>query len=364
MLAESALCLALDDNPDVAGQVTTAQAMGDPLLARLQAAGIRFEVVPAAQREPPAPSTGKSKSSDPELIWTRPAATIHRTVRAGGPSDMGKATGVVAASPHQVPPASLVAPCRRPDVAPGRVGGLGRAPRGVADEPRPGPAPCGSTDSGGPHGAPRRARFGNHEPAPGPVRHWRSPGRRDGGPLSSRMSAMPVSAPRRPSRAARALVLLALRPARAPAGRLAGADRARPDPGKTFAAYEFGWYPIDFVDHFVDPLGDAWEVDGPGSVQTQNGMLTIVSSGDATTGATLRGEAHASGRWEIRLRARRYEAATPTSRWPPSWSPPAPRATTAAPQHRPRELPPHRATAAASTSGTCPTSPTAGSCGR
>ncbi|MGY2700432.1 saccharopine dehydrogenase family protein [Nocardioides sp. HB32] len=45
MLAESALCLALDDNPPTAGQVTTAQAMGDNLLARLQAAGIRFEVI-------------------------------------------------------------------------------------------------------------------------------------------------------------------------------------------------------------------------------------------------------------------------------------------------------------------------------
>jgi len=46
MLAESALCLAFDDNPTTAGQVTTAQAMGDHLLARLQAAGIRFEVRP------------------------------------------------------------------------------------------------------------------------------------------------------------------------------------------------------------------------------------------------------------------------------------------------------------------------------
>lgn len=45
MLAESALCLALDDNPPTAGQVTTAQAMGDNLLARLQAAGIRFETL-------------------------------------------------------------------------------------------------------------------------------------------------------------------------------------------------------------------------------------------------------------------------------------------------------------------------------
>ncbi|MGB0100929.1 MAG: saccharopine dehydrogenase NADP-binding domain-containing protein [Nocardioides sp.] len=45
MLAESALCLALDDNPTTAGQVTTAQAMGEHLLTRLQAAGMVFEVV-------------------------------------------------------------------------------------------------------------------------------------------------------------------------------------------------------------------------------------------------------------------------------------------------------------------------------
>ncbi len=45
MLSEAALCLVLDDNPETAGQVTPAQAMGDALLARLQAAGIRFETV-------------------------------------------------------------------------------------------------------------------------------------------------------------------------------------------------------------------------------------------------------------------------------------------------------------------------------
>ncbi|MBM7518455.1 saccharopine dehydrogenase family protein [Nocardioides nitrophenolicus] len=43
MLAESALCLALDENPNVAGQVTTATAMGDALLRRLERAGIAFE---------------------------------------------------------------------------------------------------------------------------------------------------------------------------------------------------------------------------------------------------------------------------------------------------------------------------------
>jgi short subunit dehydrogenase-like uncharacterized protein len=45
MLAESALCLAFDDNPPTSGCVTTAQAMGEQLTARLVAAGIRFETV-------------------------------------------------------------------------------------------------------------------------------------------------------------------------------------------------------------------------------------------------------------------------------------------------------------------------------
>lgn len=49
MLAESALCLAFDELPASAGQVTTAVAMGDALLARLQRAGIAFELLePAA----------------------------------------------------------------------------------------------------------------------------------------------------------------------------------------------------------------------------------------------------------------------------------------------------------------------------
>ncbi|MFJ6943890.1 saccharopine dehydrogenase family protein [Streptomyces wuyuanensis] len=47
MLAESALCLALDALPATAGQVTTAVAMGDALLARLSAAGIVFRVADA-----------------------------------------------------------------------------------------------------------------------------------------------------------------------------------------------------------------------------------------------------------------------------------------------------------------------------
>ncbi|MEO6885271.1 MAG: saccharopine dehydrogenase NADP-binding domain-containing protein [Jatrophihabitantaceae bacterium] len=45
MLAESALSLAFDELPATAGQVTTAAAMGDALIERLQKAGLTFEVI-------------------------------------------------------------------------------------------------------------------------------------------------------------------------------------------------------------------------------------------------------------------------------------------------------------------------------
>ncbi|MFB7511585.1 saccharopine dehydrogenase family protein, partial [Streptomyces broussonetiae] len=48
MFAEAALCLAFDDLPQTAGQVTTAQAMGDALTERLRAAGITFRVAASA----------------------------------------------------------------------------------------------------------------------------------------------------------------------------------------------------------------------------------------------------------------------------------------------------------------------------
>ena len=48
MLAESALCLAFDELPESAGQVTTAEAMGDALLARVRRAGIAVRVIEPA----------------------------------------------------------------------------------------------------------------------------------------------------------------------------------------------------------------------------------------------------------------------------------------------------------------------------
>ncbi len=44
MLAESAMCLVLDDVPAAAGQLTTVQAMGAALTNRLQRAGLAFRV--------------------------------------------------------------------------------------------------------------------------------------------------------------------------------------------------------------------------------------------------------------------------------------------------------------------------------
>jgi short subunit dehydrogenase-like uncharacterized protein len=45
MLAQAALCLAHDELPTTAGQVTPAVAMGQPLIGRLQREGITFEVL-------------------------------------------------------------------------------------------------------------------------------------------------------------------------------------------------------------------------------------------------------------------------------------------------------------------------------
>ncbi|MGH2872360.1 MAG: saccharopine dehydrogenase, partial [Solirubrobacteraceae bacterium] len=45
MLAQAALCLALDELPDGAGQLTPAAAMGGALIERLERVGIEFRTV-------------------------------------------------------------------------------------------------------------------------------------------------------------------------------------------------------------------------------------------------------------------------------------------------------------------------------
>jgi short subunit dehydrogenase-like uncharacterized protein len=56
MLSESALCLAHDDLPETAGQLTPAVAMGDALIERLQRTGIEFRVVEGGRVSEPAGS--------------------------------------------------------------------------------------------------------------------------------------------------------------------------------------------------------------------------------------------------------------------------------------------------------------------
>jgi hypothetical protein len=51
MLAESGLCLAFDELPECSGQLTTAVAMGDALLERLQKAGISFDQLVQEEEE-------------------------------------------------------------------------------------------------------------------------------------------------------------------------------------------------------------------------------------------------------------------------------------------------------------------------
>lgn len=60
MLSEAAMCLAFDNNPGTAGQVTTAAAMGENLLVRLMNAGINFNVV---ERKEGARSAGRRNKS-------------------------------------------------------------------------------------------------------------------------------------------------------------------------------------------------------------------------------------------------------------------------------------------------------------
>ena len=67
MLAESALCLALDDNPPTSGQVTTAQAMGDNLARppaegrdRVRGRGLRLWAYPKLGIRPAKPRRGSA----------------------------------------------------------------------------------------------------------------------------------------------------------------------------------------------------------------------------------------------------------------------------------------------------------------
>jgi short subunit dehydrogenase-like uncharacterized protein len=74
MLAESALCLAFDDLPSTAGQVTTAAAMGNALVDRLRRAGVVFAVLDEAPTRPPGPRALPASSTSRSVDEVRKRA--------------------------------------------------------------------------------------------------------------------------------------------------------------------------------------------------------------------------------------------------------------------------------------------------
>ena len=115
MLAEAALCLAFDDNPPTAGQVTTATAMGDNLTRRLRAAGIVFEVIDTRDGSR---RVGRARVDPPDELPSRPGVLRHRSARtvSCGRSDDGAATRGPVAAPMS-PASSPAGRCRRPGVS-------------------------------------------------------------------------------------------------------------------------------------------------------------------------------------------------------------------------------------------------------
>lgn len=94
---------------------------------------------------------------------------------------------------------------------------------------------------------------------------------------------------------------------------IAGPPAARMDhvavPGPINAQTTFGWGKPLWQDDFVGPRKAIWKVKGPGVVQNQVGMLTLNTSKRRSVSATLTDHAYRTGRWEIRLRSRRYATA-------------------------------------------------------
>ena len=81
-------------------------------------------------------------------------------------------------------------------------------------------------------------------------------------------------------------------------------------PGPIHAGNTFGWYGhggLVYDETFVGPLNrKRWDVEGPGAVRTQHGMLTLNTATKGTVSAQMTIPGRAYGRWETRLRQRQY----------------------------------------------------------
>jgi hypothetical protein len=84
------------------------------------------------------------------------------------------------------------------------------------------------------------------------------------------------------------------------------AHHAGSAPGPVNAQTTFGWGKPIWQDDFVGGLKPIWKKAGHGTVRNQNGMLTLNTTRSGSISATLARPGARTGRWEIRLRSRRY----------------------------------------------------------
>ena len=87
----------------------------------------------------------------------------------------------------------------------------------------------------------------------------------------------------------------------------AQAHHAGSSPGPVNAQSTFKWGRPQWQDDFEGARTKKfWHVTGRGHVQNQHGMLTLNTARRGDTRATLSRAGHRTGRWEIRLRSRRF----------------------------------------------------------
>ena len=90
----------------------------------------------------------------------------------------------------------------------------------------------------------------------------------------------------------------------------AQAHHAGSSPGPVNAQSTFKWGRPQWQDDFEGARTKKfWHVTGRGHVQNQHGMLTLNTARRGDTRATLERAGHRTGRWEIRLRSRRFGSA-------------------------------------------------------
>ncbi|WP_310965045.1 family 16 glycosylhydrolase [Nocardioides terrisoli] len=78
-------------------------------------------------------------------------------------------------------------------------------------------------------------------------------------------------------------------------------------PGPIHAGNTYGWYRSGVTRYeFHGHKKRFWHVSGRGTVRNQHGMLTLNTARRGSVSATLARAGHRTGRWEIRLRSRRY----------------------------------------------------------